>query len=428
MQLKKANNIFMVAVFVSLFFYFHGSTVEASIIDTLKDKIQSKSSELEKVKEEIKLYQSQLDTVGGKAKVLTSDINTLISTKKKLEGDIVATEKNIKLTSLTIKQIEADIAEKEYKIAQNHAVLRKMVQNLQQESSNSLFESFLTDQSLSSIGEYLDHTEKFEEKIQDQIEDLSVLKEELADRKVGAESKKKNLSQFKTELGGKKQAVVETQSQKNKILVATKNEQSNYEKLIALKKSQQLQFEREIFQFESQLKIAIDPTKLPDIGGGVLNWPLDSVRITQYFGATVDAKKLYVSGSHNGVDFGASDGTKIKAALSGSVWATGNTDLSKGCYSYGKWVMVKHANGLSTLYAHLSVISVKEGDVLTTGDIVGFSGRTGYVTGPHLHFGVYATEGVRIQQYTNSVNCKNVTIPIADPKAYLDPMLYLPKI
>jgi murein DD-endopeptidase MepM/ murein hydrolase activator NlpD len=141
----------------------------------------------------------------------------------------------------------------------------------------------------------------------------------------------------------------------------------------------------------------------------------------------VDSRRLYVSGTHNGVDFRAGIGTPVKTALSGVVWGTGNTDIARGCYSYGKWILIKHANGLTTIYGHLSQIKVVAGDKVITGDVIGYSGNTGYSTGPHLHFGVYATQGVIMEKYSQSKSCKTVVLPLADPKAYLNPMSYLPK-
>ena len=102
-----------------------------------------------------------------------------------------------------------------------------------------------------------------------------------------------------------------------------------------------------------------------------------------------------------------------------------NTDLVRGCYSYGKWIMLKHANGLSTLYAHLSLQSVSVGQQVATGQILGYSGNTGYTTGPHLHFTVYASSGVQILNRRSSVCGATYTMPIADLKAYLNPLLYL---
>jgi len=77
---------------------------------------------------------------------------------------------------------------------------------------------------------------------------------------------------------------------------------------------------------------------------------------------------------------------------------------------------------------HLSVISVAQGQNLDTGDVIGLSGNTGNSEAPHLHVSVYATEGVRIQQFVNSIGCKQAFVPLADPKAYLDPLLYFPSI
>lgn len=102
-----------------------------------------------------------------------------------------------------------------------------------------------------------------------------------------------------------------------------------------------------------------------------------------------------------------------------------NQSIASTCYSYGKWIMVKHDNGLSTLYAHLDLIKVTVGQRVSLGETIGYSGNTGYSTGPHLHFSVYATQGVRIEKFSDSINCKNAIIPQADWRAYLNPLLYL---
>ena len=196
--------------------------------------------------------------------------------------------------------------------------------------------------------------------------------------------------------------------------------------MVKTKEELKAQFEKDLYAYESQLNLIIDPSRYPSPLNGVLSWPLDNVFITQKFGKTVDSKKLYVSGSHNGVDFRASVGTRVKNVLDGVVVGTGNTDAYPGCYSFGKWVMVKHDNGLSTIFGHLSVISSSVGQRLQTGDLIGYSGNTGYSTGPHLHISVYATQGVRIEKYVNSIGCKQATLPLADVKAYLDPLAYFP--
>jgi murein DD-endopeptidase MepM/ murein hydrolase activator NlpD len=112
--------------------------------------------------------------------------------------------------------------------------------------------------------------------------------------------------------------------------------------------------------------------------------------MTQGYGATAFAKNGYQGHWHNGVDLAASIGTPVLAAEDGEVVATGNQDAY--CYrgAYGKFIVIKHNDNLVTLYGHLSKQIVVKGDVVKRGQVIGYSGMTGYATGPHLHFTVFA--------------------------------------
>ena len=86
---------------------------------------------------------------------------------------------------------------------------------------------------------------------------------------------------------------------------------------------------------------------------------------------------------HNGIDMATASGTNIYAALYGKVTTAGWSDI------YGNHVIVTHHSGYKTLYGHMSSISVKVGQVVTTNTVLGKVGSTGKSTGPHLHFTVY---------------------------------------
>ncbi|MEU9232394.1 LysM peptidoglycan-binding domain-containing M23 family metallopeptidase [Streptomyces subrutilus] len=89
---------------------------------------------------------------------------------------------------------------------------------------------------------------------------------------------------------------------------------------------------------------------------------------------------MWSSGYHTGVDFIASSGTTVKAVGAGTVVSAGWAG------SYGNEVIVKHADGKYSQYAHLSSLSVSAGQSVTAGQRLGLSGSTGNSTGPHLHF------------------------------------------
>jgi len=93
--------------------------------------------------------------------------------------------------------------------------------------------------------------------------------------------------------------------------------------------------------------------------------------------------------NHNGMDIASNMGTAVYAADGGKVV------LAEWYGGYGNCIMIDHGNGYKTLYGHLSVIGVKNGQSVSQGAVIGQVGSTGNSTGPHLHFEVYSN-GSRI--------------------------------
>ena len=112
----------------------------------------------------------------------------------------------------------------------------------------------------------------------------------------------------------------------------------------------------------------------------------------------------------------------------GVVIGEGNSDLACKGASYGNWIFIKYDNGLSAVFGHLSLIKAKVGQQVQSGDIVAYTGATGYATGPHLHVSVWPSDGVHITSFPSQA-CpgRTITIPTAAANAYLDPMIYFPK-
>ena len=123
-----------------------------------------------------------------------------------------------------------------------------------------------------------------------------------------------------------------------------------------------------------------DGTRAPT---GTLQWPLPVAgTITSQFGHRIDPITGEVS-SHTGTDIACAEGTPILATADGVVTVANGLDSWGG--SYGYYIQIDHGGGLETLYAHCSSICVSTSQQVQAGQVIGFVGHTGRVTGSHLH-------------------------------------------
>ncbi len=117
---------------------------------------------------------------------------------------------------------------------------------------------------------------------------------------------------------------------------------------------------------------------------GAFKIPMDSF-ITSDFGKA-RVFNGQVSSYHGGTDFRAAVGAKVFAANSGIV------RIAKDRYYAGNSIVIDHGYGIYSQYYHLSKIKVKPGQKVKKGELIGLSGATGRVSGPHLHFGIFASK------------------------------------
>jgi murein DD-endopeptidase MepM/ murein hydrolase activator NlpD len=119
----------------------------------------------------------------------------------------------------------------------------------------------------------------------------------------------------------------------------------------------------------------------PEINPNGFSMPVGG-RITSKFGPRIDPVTKKAGDFHRGIDIAASSGTEIKAAKDGEVF-----ENSKNAY-WGNYIILKHAGNVFTYYCHQSKTKSLKGQKVTTSDVIGYVGRTGKATGPHLHFEV----------------------------------------
>ncbi|MGE5540940.1 MAG: murein hydrolase activator EnvC family protein [Bacillota bacterium] len=420
----QGRSLVFVSILLALSIFVVGpfaSGVHAQTTAEIQQQIAEHNKKIADLDAEIAQYQKQLDALGSQHATLATSIKSLDTQRKALTTKIQSLQQQIGKLNLEIRQLGGQIADKEQSISLNKRTIAQSLRDIDQTDTRSMIEQVFSSRDLGELWVAVDTSMTLNEALRDHTTELAQVKQQLADQQQQVSQTQQKLVSVTTDLGTQKKAVDVTVSQKNALLTQTKNQEASYQKLIAQKRAEQASFEAALYQLSLKLKAA-DNTKIPAKGKGVLAWPLDHITITQYFGKTTDSGRLYANGTHNGVDFAAAIGTPVHAALAGTVVEI-NQGAVQNC-QYGKWVLVKHANGLSTLYAHLSQISVAKGQTVSTGQVLGYSGMTGYATGPHLHLTVYNSSSVSFTNY----QCKSgytVYIPIAPPNGYLDPLAYL---
>ncbi len=126
-----------------------------------------------------------------------------------------------------------------------------------------------------------------------------------------------------------------------------------------------------------------------------MRWPVKEVYITQYFGVNRDKYQKFGLIGHNGIDLRASKDTPVFAAIDGKIKLYEDTD------GYGKHIKQRNSD-FEVVYAHLNAFAYQGSKFIKAGELLGWSGNTGFSSGPHTHFGVRAL-GLfgRVKNYNN---------------------------
>jgi murein DD-endopeptidase MepM/ murein hydrolase activator NlpD len=430
---KRLLVAFLLGVLLPPFFAMTPPVFAQSEIEKLREEIEDRGSRLAEIEAEIAKYESDLQEVGAEKKTLQSAINQLELERKKVNAEISKTENLITSTDLEINKLVLEISRTETEIEKAEEAIGAIIRAEYIAGENSLIELLLRHDKLSEFWSTFEAHESIRDTIQVKASDLGTFRELLSEQRAENESRRSELTGLKDQYSEQNEVLVNNTEEQAELLEVTKSEEQNDQQLLASQKAAQEQILKELRDFESKLQFFLDPTTIPNPGSAVFSWPLANVIITQYFGGTEFASRNAAAyggrAYHPGVDMGAPRGTPILAPLTGTVRATGNTDAVPGCYSWGKWTLIDHANGLSTLYAHQDVLGVSAGQKVNTGDVIGYVGSTGFSTGPHLHFTVYAKDGVNVRRFNEIktvTSCGPATTPVAATDAYIDPMLYLP--
>lgn len=361
--------------------------------EELESRINSKNSELEKLNRELAETQAKLETTKTEKASLQKELTSIKNNISQLNLSIRADKVSIEKLSLEVDSLKYDIQDIELSISDKREGVVQLLRRLQRSSQtnlvmvllkgNSLADNLLEAQSLADTSSQLGI----------EISGLDELKNAKTKKVSDIDQKLNQISARKSSYEAKKNIIQEQEGEKETLLANTKSKESTYAQQLEELRKKQDEIADQIAKFEEELRKKFDASALPSKHSGVLAWPVQLKKdggvgiVTQHMG---EVSSLYRGKPHNGLDIGVPLGTPVYAAESGKVTAVDNNDLSSWRkYQYGKYVMIKHENNFVTLYAHLSKQVVSKGADVNRGDLIGYSGSTGYSTGPHLHFGLY---------------------------------------
>lgn len=433
--------LFVAVVIATAFFYSH-LTASADTLDDLKQEMETKNDEIKRLEEEAKKYRDRIAHKQVEARTLSGELARIDRTLKKLKNDISITQRNIQKKQIEIKIVALDIEQKEASIATLRKGLAGILEAQEEADRQSVVAVLLAHAVLSDFFGQMDRAASVQSSIFQSLDELRETRRKLEISKSNAEKKKGELEDLKSSLGDRKKLEEGQRADRATVLRETKNQEKQYALLLQEREKKRAALEDEVRSIEAKIRITVDSSLLPRRGSGVLGWPLPNLAlnqctttfkqdaftncITQNFGYTsFAAVGAYQGKGHNGSDFRAEIGTSVLAAEDGEIAGMGDTDTGCRGASYGKWILIKHPNNLSTLYAHLSGIGVSAGQSIRRGERIGYAGRSGYATGPHLHFTVFATQAVRIDSIVSRVCGRTMTLPISAINGYLSPLDYL---
>lgn len=347
--------------------------------------------------------QEQIDSLKGDAKELSKQSNDLksqladlknerasaIQRKNLLDQQISLTEQQITNTEHQISGYEALLAQTAYELEVNrqqeeiqYATFCERARVMEEAGTTSYWTVLFKADSFSDLLSRLSDVQEVMNYDQGVLDTLRQLRAEIEEKQAKQEQLMAESEDAKAELEAKKVELNQQRSDAEALIAEIQANVDEYQEQLEELNAERDRIQKEIVEKSNELarQLAMTATK-----GGYI-WPETvSRRITSPMGSR-NTGIPGASTNHKGVDIGGVGySTNVLATKAGVVIT------SKFSSSYGNYVVISHGPGNTTLYAHMSSRSVKEGDSVTQGQVIGVTGNTGISRGAHLHYEI--TEG-----------------------------------
>lgn len=349
---------------------------KAGSLEEEKKKVEDALKSLESLKSDAAAYVKQLDGELDRVNNELEDLGSRIGAK---EADIAATQQELDAAKVVEEQQYAD--------------MKLRIKYMYERGETSFIDMLLQSESMVQLMNRAEYIQKISEYDREKMDEYMETKDSIAAHEAALLAEHAELLGLQEQTQAKQQSVETLLAKKSTELKnfenqidAAQGQISEYEKDIKAQENRIQQLEAEIKRKEEEARKAAEAAgqsyKTVSLGNINFIWPCpSSSRITSGFGGRSSPTEG-ASSNHQGIDIGASSGSDIIAAASGTVV------VSTYSYSAGNYVMLSHGGGVYTVYMHCSKLLVSEGQTVSQGQSIAKVGSTGYSTGPHLHFGI----------------------------------------
>ncbi len=384
---KTLAKIFGITISVAL--VFQTISVDATTQKQLEREKSQINTQIEDAKERQKEIEAQKSEAMKSVESLMSKIDTA-------EDEVDNLQSKIDELKTQIAQKEKDITSKEDEYNKQMELLDERMLKMYKSPKTGYLETFLTASNMTEfLAKYYAASElvSYDKKL---MQETKVQKEQIESEKSALEENKKDLDNSLAEKESKsnelKTLKKDKETQVAKLTEEEKQTQKEIEELQAHEKTVSKKIEQMQREYDEQQRKNNNTNNSSGTNSSTgFGWPVKNNTIGTKYGAS---GKYWSSGHHTGVDFPVSTGTQVYSVGNGQVFDTGYSS------AYGNFVEIYHGNNIYSFYAHGSKVQVSVGQKVSKGDPIMLSGRTGNVTGPHLHFEI-RTPGYR---YSNCVN------------------------
>lgn len=355
-------------------------------VEAAKQKTSSLEQEKKKVEETLKGLESLKNDAAAYVKKLDASLEQLNQELEVLAEQIEGKEAEIAVTSQELEEAKQTEAEQ-------YAAMKLRIKYMYEHGSTSVLDMLFQAKDIVQLMNRAEYIQKISEYDKMKMDEYAATKESIALHEENLKEEREQLLTLQEETQAKQQSAETLLAQKNRELKSfesqinvAQGQISEYEKDIKAQEDKVKQLEAEIKRKEEEARKAAEAAKkqYKTVSLGNINfiWPCPaSGRITSGFGGRASPTEG-ASSNHQGIDIGASSGSAIVAAASGTVV------ISAYSYSAGNYIMINHGGGVYTVYMHCSKLLASEGQQVKQGQTIAKVGSTGYSTGPHLHFGI----------------------------------------